>query len=50
MNIHGSNPNNSGKQRRGFLLCYKGENTKRNMELFNRYQKNLDKVMELRNS
>tara|TARA_B100000965_G_scaffold314291_1_gene274337 strand:+ start:894 stop:1649 length:756 start_codon:yes stop_codon:yes gene_type:complete len=50
MNIHGSNPNNSGKQRRGFLLCYKGVKTKRNMELFNRYQKNLDKVMELRNA
>jgi ectoine hydroxylase-related dioxygenase (phytanoyl-CoA dioxygenase family) len=50
MNIHGSNPNNSGKQRRGLLLCYKGEKTKRNMELFDRYQKNLDRVMELRNS
>jgi phytanoyl-CoA hydroxylase len=50
MNIHGSNPNNSGKQRRGILFCYKGKKTQRNMELFDRYQKNLDKVMELRNA
>jgi ectoine hydroxylase-related dioxygenase (phytanoyl-CoA dioxygenase family) len=39
MNIHGSNPNNSGKQRRGLLLCFKGVNTKRNKLLFERYQK-----------
>ncbi len=50
MSVHGSNPNNSGKQRRGLLLCYKGVKTKRNMKLFERYQKNLDKVMILRNS
>ena len=50
MNVHGSNPNTSGKQRRGFLLCYKGVNTKRNQDLFNRYQKNLEKLIELRNS
>ena len=50
MNIHGSNPNKSGKQRRGFLICYKGKNTKRNKNLFNRYEKNLEKLIELRNS
>ena len=50
MNIHGSNPNNSGKQRRGFLICYKGKNTKRNEDLFNSYEKNLEKLIELRNS
>ena len=50
MNVHGSNPNNSGKQRRGLLLCFKGINTKRNMDLFGRYQKNLEKLIEIRNS
>ena len=50
MNVHGSNPNRSGKKRRGFLLCYKGLNTKRNKSLFDRYQKNLDKLIVLRNS
>ena len=50
MNVHGSNPNKSGKKRRGFLLCYKGKNTSRNQDLFNRYQKNLEKLIELRNS
>tara|TARA_A100001015_G_scaffold268079_1_gene318658 strand:- start:3069 stop:3824 length:756 start_codon:yes stop_codon:yes gene_type:complete len=50
MNVHGSNPNNSGKQRRGLLLCFKGINTERNIDLFGRYQKNLEKLIEIRNS
>ena len=50
MNIHGSNPNNSGKQRRGLLLCYKGKNTKKNKDLFDRYENNLKKLIKIRNS
>ena len=50
MNIHGSNPNNSGKQRRGLLLCYKGKNTKRNKDLLDSYQNNLEKLIKIRNS
>ena len=49
MNIHGSNPNKSGKQRRGFLLCYQSTESKRNFDLFNRYQSNLEDLIQLRN-
>jgi len=49
MNVHGSNPNKSGKQRRGLLICFKGKNTKRNESLFNRYQKNLEELIKIRN-
>ena len=50
MNVHGSNPNNSGKQRRGVLLCYQSKKSTRNPELFGRYQKNLESLIKLRNS
>ena len=50
MNVHGSNPNNSGKQRRGLLLCYQSKKSIRNIDLFDRYQKNLETLIKLRNS
>jgi len=48
MNIHGSNPNTSGNQRRGLLFCYCSKKALRNKDLFERYQKNLSKLILMR--
>lgn len=48
MNIHGSNPNTSGNQRRGLLFCFCSNQSKRNKNLFNRYQDNLTAIIEMR--
>lgn len=50
MNIHGSNPNTSGNQRRGLLLCFCSKNSHRNEDLFKRYQENLTSLISLRES
>ena len=48
MNVHGSNPNITGNQRRSLLLCYCSKNSNRNKKLYDRYQENLAELISLR--